>query len=730
MKIPCHSVSGRVLSGSAFSMRAIAATLLFFTLVLSLSKGELAQSRPNILLITLDTVRADRMGFLGSTRGLTPALDALAKQATVYARAYAQAPITTVSHATILSGTYPPFHSVRDFGVPLPDSVPYLPDIAHRAGYRTAAFVGSLILDPRAGTAPGFDRGFDVYDAGFRLRRPGEDRYKTVERRGDEVVARALRWLGRSQGAQPEQPEQGAQPLQPAQRAQPLSPTPPTRPTRPFFVWVHLFDAHDPYDPPGALKARYAAAPYDGEIAAVDRAVGRLVQAAGADTLIVVAADHGEALGDHGEDTHGVFLYDETLHAPLVVRIPGRPGARVSSRVRLADVAPTILEAAGLPVPPAMQGESLVRLTASAEASALKKPDAPYNPANSVEAPGRSAAEASGRTVVGASGFSRTPISDRPVYAETDYPRQAFGWSSLLSWRTDQFLFVRAPKRELYDQRSDARAAKNLAGAQRAVADRLNGELDQFIRRTAGAGGPAASTDPALSRRLASLGYVGGAGSGSSASNVDPKDRIEIANTLRNAIAAVEDGAFQRAIPLLERVTANEPTIPIAQLNLGVARARQRQWKPAIDTLHKAITLDPESMLAHYELASAYYESGDLQSAAAHFGVVASRLPKWADARYSLASVYARIDRVDEAVAELRAALALEPRHFRANLLLGRILTLRGQAAAALPHLQTAAGVQPTDAEAHRFLADAYDKVGNAAEAAKARRRAEELIRK
>src|SRR5262249_48033774 len=157
-------------------------------------------------------------------------------------------PITTVSHATLLSGTYPPLHGVRDFGTPLPDSVPYLPDIFHRAGYRTAAFVGSLILDPRAGTAPGFDRGFDVYDAGFHLRRPGEDRYHSVERRGSDVVTRALRWL------------------HPA----PSTAAPSTAaPNTPFFLWVHLFDAHDPYEPPGALKARYAAAPYDGEIVEV-----------------------------------------------------------------------------------------------------------------------------------------------------------------------------------------------------------------------------------------------------------------------------------------------------------------------------------------------------------------------------------------------------------------------------------------------------------------------------
>src|SRR5262245_65263306 len=190
------------------------------------------------------------MGFLGSRRGLTPSLDALAKQSLVFTRAYAQAPITTVSHATILTGTYPPYHGVRDFGTPLPDSVPLLPDIARQAGYRTGAFVASLILDPRAGTAPGFERGFDVYDAGFRLRRPGDDRYRSVERRGEEVVSRALAWSQQAASG------------------------------RPSFLWVHLFDPHDPYDPPADLKARFAASPYVGELAAVDRLVGRLLQSA------------------------------------------------------------------------------------------------------------------------------------------------------------------------------------------------------------------------------------------------------------------------------------------------------------------------------------------------------------------------------------------------------------------------------------------------------------------
>src|SRR5437899_2680821 len=236
--------------------RAAVAVLLFLAAFGQVT-GE-SPRRPNILLITLDTTRADRMGFLGSTRALTPALDAFARTAVVFTRAFSQAPVTTVSHATLLTGMFPPGHRVTDFGAPMPAHVPYLPQLLHDAGYRTAAFVGSLILDPRNGTAPGFDRGFDVYDAGFRLRRPGDDRYRSVERRGDEVVTRALAWCTPS-------------------RDGPVSPGP-------SFLWVHLFDPHDPYDPPADLKRRFAAAPYDGEIAAVDRLVGRLLESTAPDT--------------------------------------------------------------------------------------------------------------------------------------------------------------------------------------------------------------------------------------------------------------------------------------------------------------------------------------------------------------------------------------------------------------------------------------------------------------
>jgi choline-sulfatase len=622
---------------------------------------------PDVLLITLDTTRADRMGFLGSTRGLTPALDALARTGTVFTRAYAQAPITTVSHATILTGTYPPLHGVDDFGAPLPASVPYLPDLLRRGGYRTAAFVGSIVLDPRTGLAPGFDRGFSTYDAGFRLRNPGEDRYQTLERRADDVAARALRWMAAAGhrivggGSAP-----GTRGL-----ASPQAPG-----SSPWFVWVHLFDPHDPYDPPADLKPRFVSAPYDGEIAAVDRAVGTLLAAAGADTLVVVAADHGEALGGHGETTHGVFLYEESLHVPLVIRFPQRQGAgvRVTTRVRLADIAPTVLESLGMPVPAEMRGQTLLPLLAAAKRE------------------------------------------DRPVYAESAYPRRAFGWSPLVSLRSDRFLYVKAPRRELYDLVADPAAVRNLADSRGRVADGLDAELARFLRElapgsaavTGRSGG--ARVDPAVAERLAALGYVGGSGGAPAATGVDPKDRIAVANTLHDAILAIEDGAFGRAVPLLERVIAIEPGIPIAQLNLGVARARQHQYARAIAPLTRAVALQPDGMRGHYELGIASYETGDLEAAARELAIVARKMPEWADARYSLGSVYARIDRVPEAIAELRAALALDARHFRANLLLGRILTLRGDAASGVPYLKTAVEVQPSSSEAKQFLAEALKK--------------------
>jgi arylsulfatase A-like enzyme/Tfp pilus assembly protein PilF len=617
-----------------------------------------AAERPNIVLVTLDTTRADRMGFLGSARGLTPELDALAREGTVFPRAFAQAPITTVSHATILSGTYPQRHRVNDFGVPLPPSVPWLPELLAARGYATAAFVGALILDPRGGLAPGFDRGFQTYDAGFRIKRGKEDRYATMERRGEQVMTRALAWLER-------------------------------RPLGPFLLWIHLYDAHDPYEAPEPFRTRFAKAPYDGEIAYLDAQIGRLAAALRAqrvfdDTALAVFADHGESLGEHGESTHGVFLYDSTIHVPLLVKLPSGRGAgqRVDSRVSLVDLAPTMMELAGLSPPPEIQGQSLLPL------------------------------------------LSHARPEDRPSYAETEYPQRAFGWSPLASWRVDRFLYVKSPRPELFDLKADPDGRRNLADERASVAQHIAVDLEDFRRRTTGApaGGPAPGTvDPELREKLAALGYLSGGAAPRGGSGIDPKDKVAVANTLHEAILSLENGETTRAEALLERVVATDPQIPMAQLQLGIARARARKFSAAIPALRQAITLQPDAVMAHYEMGVALFETGDLKTAAGHFEIVVAKMPKFADAHFSLASIYARIDRVGDAVRELGEALALDPGHYRANLLLGRILFLQGNAAAARPHLETAAASASASGEAHLFLAEAYAQLGRADDAQRER---------
>jgi arylsulfatase A-like enzyme/Tfp pilus assembly protein PilF len=638
-------------------------------------------SRPNIILITLDTTRADRMGFLGSTRGLTPNLDAIAREGIAFTHAYSHVPLTTASHATLLTGTYPQFSHVNDFGVPLSAQLPYLPDLLHQGGYHTGAFVGSLILDPLDGTAPGFDRGFDIYDAGFHLRRHGADRYQTVERRAEVVVQHALSWLSQL-------------------------------PDPPFFLWIHLYDAHDPYDPPEPFKTRYKAQPYDGEIAYVDSVLGNLfaeLRKHGLldETLIAVAADHGESLGAHGENTHGVFLYDDTLHVPLLIKLPlnRAAGERVETRVGLVDVAPTLLREAGVSVPKQMQGETLQGLLTTKAAGPNHTSATAKNPAPAGEAP------------------------DRPAYAETDYPHRAFGWSALRALRTGKYLYIQTPERELYDTSADPQASHNLAASSKAVADTLSFRTDDFRRKTSQTLVELAKPDAEQMQKLQALGYVGSDASAKDDQKIsgpDPKSKIEIANLLHDAMFDVEDARYEEAIPLLERVLQQAPDMPVANMQYGMAQARLRNYSKALEPLKKAVTLQPDNGMGHYELGLALFETGDWKDAAPEFEAAVTRAPRWADAHFSLASVYARIDRVPDAMKELDTTLQLTPDHYRANLLRGRILALQGDPVGALPNLQKAAELQPTSREAHAFLADAYTQMGRPLDAARERAAAQQ----
>jgi arylsulfatase A-like enzyme/Tfp pilus assembly protein PilF len=563
-------------------LRRLGSWLLFVILSLLVIRVEsLAATKPNIILITLDSTRVDRMGFLGAHGGLTPALDGIAHQGIIFSQAYAQAPTTVVSSATILTATYPQTTQASELGGVLSTTLPYLPDLLHSNGYRTAAFVGSILLDPRNGPYQGYDRGFDVYNAGFHLTRRGESRFQSVERHGDEIVARATKWL-----------ESNKQ--------------------RPFFLWIHL---HDPSELSGSS--------YDRAIAAADAAVGKLLsslrtQSLYDDALIVVASPHGESLGAHGEETHGVFLYDETIHVPLLLKLPKSQmaGKQTKNRARLLDVAPTVLAVAGIAIPAKMQGQSLIRIAQ----------------ANSQE--------------------------DQPAYSRAELPNRGFGLGVLESWRAGKYLYVRAPKPELYDLVSDPGAMRNLAQTAKATLETMASQLDALDKHLANDAENSAASALTSSemQKLASLGYVGlqkgGAGVNTAATGADPRDAITTINRTLEAMRDLEDGKPEKAIPALRQIVAAQPNIYLAQYGIGAALVQQQQYAEAVPYLHKAIELQPDSAWAHYDMGISLMKSGDPKTAAVHLEIASSRLPGFSSSHSALAEVYERLGRASEAARE------------------------------------------------------------------------------
>jgi choline-sulfatase len=535
-----------------------------------------AAGKPNIVLITLDSTRADRMGFLGGSKKIAPNLGALASQSLVFEQAYAQAPLTVVSHATILSGTYPQTHRASEFGTRLAPSLPFVPDLLRASGYHTAAFVGSIALDPKNGFAPGFDRGFNVYDAGFHQpEKPGGP--GPVQRSAAQVVARARAWLAlQTQG--------------------------------PWFIWLHL---NDP---------AVAGPSYDTAVSAADSAVGKLVATLRYrklydDTLIVMASDHGESLGAHGEDTHGIFLYEETIHVPLLIKLPQNQsaGKKVHARVGLVDVGPTVLEVAGVPVPSQIQGRSLLRI-AKANVN-----------------------------------------SDQAAYSMSEFPQRAFGWSALESWRVGKYLYIRAPKPELYDLSADPGATRNLAQSSKATLDTIAGQLDSFDRRLSGSGNAGPELTSSEMQKLASLGYVGmqkASGGRVAASGIDPKFEIATANKVLLARRLLDEGKPDKAVAALQSVMAASSKMYLAQYLMGVSLTRQGQYPQAIERLRAAIELQPDSAWAHYEMGSSLLKTGDHKTAVIHLEIASSRLPEMAEAHARLAEAYEHLGRADDAKRE------------------------------------------------------------------------------
>jgi arylsulfatase A-like enzyme/Tfp pilus assembly protein PilF len=552
-----------------------------------------APATPNILIISIDTLRADRVGAYGHKQASTPALDRLAARGIRFTNASTTTPLTLPAHSSLFTGLFPEGHGVRDNGgFYLGADAVTLAELLKARGYRTGGFVGAFVLDGRWGVSQGFDTYFDEFDLS-KSDLPGLD---AIQRRGGEVVDRAAEWLAGDAG-------------------------------RPFFAFVHLYDPHTPYEAPEPFRSRFTRTPegsYDAEVAYADFQVDRIVQAldrAGEldRTIIIALGDHGEALGGHGEQTHGFFVYEETIRIPLVIAGPGLPSRVVAEPVRIVDVLPTALELAGASAPSDVQGRSLV------------------------------------------AAMNGTRL-DLLAYSESWYPRHHYGWSELRAVQDGRYKFVQAPRPELYDLQLDPRETVNIIDKQPATAQALGRALDDLVARTSRETGSQAPqpVDPEVEERLRALGYVGTSVSRRALEDRprgDPKDKILLYTLLRQAGQDSTDGRLAEAIAKVRRALAEDGEIVEAHTMLGNLHFKEARLPDAVMAYRRALELDPEHQGATMSLAMTYKAMNRLDEAEAGFQRALALDARDSKALFHLADLHMRRRRFDAAARLLTQAL-------------------------------------------------------------------------
>ena len=592
----------------------------------------------HLVLVTIDTLRADRLGCYGSRDVATPNLDRIAREGALAAQATVHVPLTRPSHASLLTGRLPAEHGLRDnVTPPLPASVPTLAETLQKAGFATGAFVSAIVLSAQSGLG----RGFQTYDD--RLPAGGDDvRFlNSIQRRGDETMRAALAWLESKPGSR-------------------------------VFAWVHLYDPHDPYEPPEPYASRYAGRPYDGEVAWSDELVGHLDDALGRvgmrnDTLLVVTSDHGEGLGEHGENVHGFFVYDSTLHVPLLVRGPGvAAGGHIAVTVGSVDVMPTVLDLLGVAVPAGMK--------------------------------------LSGRSLAGTL-RGGPPPADTPAYAESLLPLLHYGWSDLRTIREARWKYIQAPRPELYDLAHDPGEERNLAEQEPARAAALRTALAAHLAReketpTAAEGGTAAMP-PDLLEKLGALGYLGAATpAAGAATGADPKDKIDefkVLNRLvREGLIRLREkdyaGSAERLEELRRRgVDSFEVHYYLARALVGLRRHRE-----AASHFAAAAERLPGYSAAHLGRADALIATGDLRGALAALKTGRESNPRDPRLPEREAQVWRKLKQPAEAVAAYEAAIALAPKDALLRVELGESLRDAGRLDAAAASLRAAVDLEPS----------------------------------
>ena len=602
----------------------------------------------NLVLVTLDTTRADRIGAYGARDVETPTFDALAQSGVLFEQAVSVAPLTLPAHSSLFTGRFPPEHGVRDNGGFFlgPEQLT-LAEVLKARGYRTGGFVGAYVLDSKWG----LNQGFDTYVDDFDLSKTRGVSLGAIQRPGNEVVDKALPWIQQSAAT-------------------------------PFFAWIHLYDAHSPYRPPEPFASRYRGHPYNGEIAFADSQVGRIVaqlQSSGLfdRTVVVVMGDHGESLGDHGESAHGFFIYESVTHVPLVIRAPFSltSNRRVSDPVRSVDVMPTVLDLLGVPQPGAISGVSLVSLMTGAKRElGLDTYSEAMYPLHHYGWSDLRALRSGRYKVIDSPrpelyDLDRDPQEATNIFAE----RQALGDRMIAQLRTMEGTFAKTTA-TLPAVDVDPEARERLAAL---------GYVGSFV---------ASASDPRTNR-------------------ADPKDKISLFNKLGTATEMSKDrdrgdeASFQSVIALLNEVVREDPAVIDAWFMLGTQYLQHGEPRRAIDYYKRTLSLKPDYDLAVINLAQAYRRLGDDDAALAGFERYLTIDPKAPFVRYQIGEIW--LDRGDLAKAEeqFRKALEIDPHVASAKNALGVIALQRGDPASAERLVREAIATKPDVRLAHFNLA-------------------------
>jgi arylsulfatase A-like enzyme/Tfp pilus assembly protein PilF len=603
----------------------------------------------NVLLITLDTTRADHLSCYHPGRARTPHLDALAARGVLFLHATAQVPLTLPSHACIMTGAYPPVHRLRDMGgFVLDKSHPSIASLTQAAGFSTAAFVGSRVVAKHFGLSHGFDTYDD--DMGGETE---EGKLPGVfpERRAGVVTDRALAWL-----------KQNGQ--------------------RRFFLWAHYYDPHAPYDPPEPFKHQYARNLYDGEIAYMDEQVGRLLDgldqlALASRTFIIAVGDHGESLGEHGEATHGIFLYDATLHVPLIVAGPDVPrGKVIGDQVRSIDLHPTAMEFLHLPSSPEAQGVSLWPLMQQG-----------------------------------------THVRSDYSYGETLYPRTYMGWSELRAMRTEAWKFILAPHPELYDLHRDPGELQNLIAQHPAEAD----QFQRLIWKVAGMQDKTENVttvpvDEQTRRDLESLGYVSGGSTREiqlGADAPDPKDRIGVIKIMQEAEELLNAHDNAGAAQLMQGALRQDPGNPMGHVYLAMAWERAGELERAVGVYEDVISRHVLTDIIYSRLGKLYLRLHELDKAVNVMNRSNQINPTDLDNLRNLGTAELQLGHTAEAERAFKAIVLQNDHYSAAYNGLGLVAIQHGDADTARHDFEKAIELDSAEVEPLLNLGVLFDKAGD-----------------